>query len=262
MLGRAVEGIGLMSEIYIPDSLLLDSVTGQIDVARQRFFQTIANGVTSVVWANIDFAGSSLADLATRSATALNSGTLPLARLSGITTTQLDAAAGITFAQLASMTDVRLVGRSAGSAGVPQEIAVGTGLSLAGGTLSASGGITQTTDTWTPADGSGAGLTFSNVEAQYVKTGKNVVAAGYFTFPVTADATTALISGLPFTPATTTNNLFGGSVTFTDEATLTQVRIVANTTTARLAAAGGGALTNAILSGNTVAFTVSYVSST
>lgn len=247
--------------LFIPsEAPIIDPRTGAISFQWLKLFSDLTNGQGNIPWGNIDFTGSTLTDLATRSAAALNTGTLPLARLSSITTTQLSASAAIALSQLASMTDARLLGRSAGSAGTPQEITVGAGLSLAAGALTAT--VAPTTGTWTPADGSGAGLSFSNVEAQYVKTGKNVVAAGYFTFPVTADATTALISGLPFTPATTTNNLFGGSVTFTDEATLTQVRIVANTTTARLAAAGGSALTNATLSGNTVAFTVSYVSST
>jgi hypothetical protein len=87
--------------------------------------------ITGIPWANVSKSGSSLADLATRSAsdlssgtlpdgrfpatlpaasganlTALNasnlgSGTVPLARLSGITTSELSGTAGITSAQLA-----------------------------------------------------------------------------------------------------------------------------------------------------------------
>lgn len=55
----------------------------------------------AIDWTKISKAGSSLADLTTRSAADLSSGTLLLARLSGITTTQLAAAAGILLAQLA-----------------------------------------------------------------------------------------------------------------------------------------------------------------
>lgn len=47
----------------------------------------------------------------------------------------------ILLADFANMTDARLLGRSAGSAGIPQELTVGDGLALAGGSLSASLGF-------------------------------------------------------------------------------------------------------------------------
>jgi len=46
----------------------------------------------------------------------------------------------ITYAKIQNVTDARLLGRSAGSAGSAQEITVGSGLSLSGGTLTATGG--------------------------------------------------------------------------------------------------------------------------
>jgi hypothetical protein len=46
----------------------------------------------------------------------------------------------VLYSMMPSVTDARLLGRSAGSAGDAQEITVGTGLSLSGGTLSATGG--------------------------------------------------------------------------------------------------------------------------
>ena len=42
---------------------------------------------------------------------------------------------GVTYAKIQHVTDARLIGRSAGTNGVPQEITVGAGLSLAGGAL-------------------------------------------------------------------------------------------------------------------------------
>ena len=50
------------------------------------------------------------------------------------------AARAVTAGKFFSVTDNRLLGRSAGSNGDVQEIAIGTGLSLSGGTLSATGG--------------------------------------------------------------------------------------------------------------------------
>jgi hypothetical protein len=52
--------------------------------------------------------------------------------------------------------------------------------------------------TWTPIDSSGAALSFSSVTGKYTKIGNMVSVYGVFTFPVTADATSALIGGLPF----------------------------------------------------------------
>jgi hypothetical protein len=64
---------------------------------------TIATGswnATAIAWAKVDKTGSSLADLATRSAGDLNSGTLPLARLSGITNTEISNSAAIAYSKL------------------------------------------------------------------------------------------------------------------------------------------------------------------
>lgn len=43
---------------------------------------------------------------------------------------------GVTYAKIQHVTDARLIGRSAGTNGIPQEITVGSGLTLSSGTLS------------------------------------------------------------------------------------------------------------------------------
>jgi hypothetical protein len=55
--------------------------------------------------------------------------------------------------------------------------------------------------TWTPTDGSGAGLTLTiSGTAKYVKIGRFVFfAVSQITYPSTANTSTAFISGLPFT---------------------------------------------------------------
>ena len=53
--------------------------------------------------------------------------------------------------------------------------------------------------TWTPTDASGAGLSFSNLDAYYTKIGRMVYAYCRITYPATANANTATIGGLPFT---------------------------------------------------------------
>ena len=52
--------------------------------------------------------------------------------------------------------------------------------------------------TWTPADASGAGLTFTSVTAKYTRIGRQVTATVVLTFPITTNASQSAISGLPF----------------------------------------------------------------
>lgn len=61
--------------------------------------------------------------------------------------------------------------------------------------------------TWTPTDGSGAGLSFTDVTGTYTKFGRLVTCFFALTFPATASASSARISGLPFTVLTGTSGL-------------------------------------------------------
>lgn len=60
------------------------------------------------------------------------------------------------------------------------------------------GVVVPTSGTWTPADGSGAGLTFSGVSCQYVKMGELVFIQGSLEYPSTSDSNISNITGLPF----------------------------------------------------------------
>ena len=53
--------------------------------------------------------------------------------------------------------------------------------------------------TWTPVDGSGAGLAFTVTDAVYTREGNMVFASASVTYPITANAAGAAIGGLPFT---------------------------------------------------------------
>jgi hypothetical protein len=66
--------------------------------------------------------------------------------------------------------------------------------------------------TWTPTDGSGAGLTFTDTSNNcfYTKIGNVVTACFNVTYPSTADGSFARIAGLPFTSKATTGNPQGG----------------------------------------------------
>lgn len=53
--------------------------------------------------------------------------------------------------------------------------------------------------TWTPIDASGAALTFTGVSASYQQWGRRVEVQWALRYPSTADGTSALVGGLPFT---------------------------------------------------------------
>lgn len=80
-----------------------------------------------------------------------------LAALNTVGTSQIDADS-VTYAKIQNVTDARLLGRSAGSAGDCQEITVGSGLSLSGGELSATGG-SATGSFGITIDGGGTAIT-------------------------------------------------------------------------------------------------------
>lgn len=113
--------------------------------------------------------------------------------------------------------------------------------------------------TWTPADGSGASLSFTTVEGHYVKVGQLVSVAATLTYPSTANGSAAKISGLPFTLANTTNNIYVSVLVNSSGSTMIAVIGVKNTTTATLNnAQSESPFTNANMSTLTLRFTLTY----
>lgn len=89
-----------------------------------------------------------------------------------------------------------------------------------GGTGSANKLSDVETGTWTPTDGSGAGLTLSVNASSYTKIGRLCYIYTYITYPSTSNGSTQALGGLPFTTK--------GSATY---AQLT-VRVTSNTVSA------------------------------
>jgi hypothetical protein len=54
------------------------------------------------------------------------------------------------------------------------------------------------TESWTATDASGANLTFSTAEGEYMKIGNIIITFAYFVYPVTANGDQALVGGLPY----------------------------------------------------------------
>jgi hypothetical protein len=99
--------------------------------------------------------------------------------------------------------------------------------------------------TWTPADGSGAGLTFTVTGAKYTRIGRLVTCQMQITYPTTASAAQATISGLPFQSGSVTTNGYLGSTAAVGVA----IQVATNATSGTmLNAIGASTVTNATLS--------------
>jgi hypothetical protein len=111
--------------------------------------------------------------------------------------------------------------------------------------------------TWTPADASGASLTFTSVTARYTKIGNVVHITADLTYPTTADVSQAKISGLPFAPAVS------GVLTFANPGVVATGAgfgwTDAASTTATLVAQNNTSKTNANLSTLRLYFTGTYI---
>lgn len=112
---------------------------------------------------------------------------------------------------------------------------------------------------WTPADASGAGLTFTqNAQANYVKNGRMVTATADITWPSTANGSNASVT-LPFAPLT--GAAVACSIGFqTFAATFTAATSSAGVAQIFMFSTAGAAITNANLSTKRVNLTCNYIS--
>lgn len=111
---------------------------------------------------------------------------------------------------------------------------------------------------WTPVDGSGAGLAFTVQSATYTKRGKDIIANVALTFPTTANGSPAVIGGLPFAAEAGGVSRFGGIVTYTDVGTPITLLIGDNTKAFNVYNYSGGATANSSLSGKSIRATFIY----
>jgi hypothetical protein len=115
--------------------------------------------------------------------------------------------------------------------------------------------------TWTPVDGSGASLSFTDTSGNcfYTKVGNVVTACFIVTYPSTASGSFARIGGLPFTSKTTTSNPQGGFFTEQSFSAGATISISSNATSFIILTSGVVAIaTNANLSTKTLKGVVVY----
>ncbi len=123
----------------------------------------------------------------------------------------------------------------------------------AGNTLNATGGLTSQTGptAWTPADASGAALTFGGVSAQYTKIGNMVFAYAFWNYPSTSDTNSAQFNGLPINMANA-NYARQCTLNFTGATTAIHLLGTAGGDTVGFYTSAGAQLQNIALSGQSV----------
>jgi hypothetical protein len=117
--------------------------------------------------------------------------------------------------------------------------------------------------TWTPVDGSPASLTFTiSGTATYIKVGRICTVCAFVTWPSTATGNIARIAGLPFTTASTTENMQGGSISQTSYTTSgIYLQVSTNATNIVFLNTSETLLVNSDLSTKSVRFNATYITS-
>jgi hypothetical protein len=122
------------------------------------------------------------------------------------------------------------------------------------------------TGTWTPTDGSGAGLSFTGVSAIYTKVGRLVTVCFALTFPTTANTAHITIAGLPYAVSSGTTNAGAGAFSYTNSSSTFIVGALftpsAGATTINLYTANGATIGNNQFSAAVFRVTFTYTSST
>ena len=103
--------------------------------------------------------------------------------------------------------------------------------------------------TWTPTDGSGAGLVLTVANASYTKVGRLVEASFAITFPVTASAAAIRLGGLPFTSKAFGTSMNTVSFSVVQYATPITGEVDGNATTFLPLTFGASTIPNASMSG-------------
>jgi hypothetical protein len=114
----------------------------------------------------------------------------------------------------------------------------------------------QQSGTWTPTDGSGAGLSYATAVGAWIRHGEDMKVWGVVRWPSTSNGASAIIGGLPITPKNVGANE-SGAVVFTSHTSTVHARTLPNDTKVYLYAAGSN-ITNGGMSEHTISFTANY----
>ena len=134
-----------------------------------------------------------------------------------------------------------------------------------GGSVTPTGGVvgwgTEEIGTAAITDGSGAGLTFSNVYTNCTRKGTKAYCSVRLTYPATASGASAALTGLPFTSISALGPVFGSPLLAGPVGAAGTLALVSNGgNSVSFVAINGAPVTNATLTGATIAFTVEFES--
>jgi hypothetical protein len=116
--------------------------------------------------------------------------------------------------------------------------------------------------TWTPTDASGASLVFTGPAGIYVKVGQQVTVVGTLTYPTTANASQAVIGGLPFIAHPAVSGP-GATIAYI-QATVPLPTMLSSSGSVSLNmyATGGAVVTNTTMSQRVLSFSMAYRTNT
>ena len=112
--------------------------------------------------------------------------------------------------------------------------------------------------TFTPTDGSGAGLSFTGAAGTYIKVGGQVTCWGILNYPTNSDATPAAVQGLPFPFGANNVDRVGGPVVYNNFGGYLSVLGVTSNSKVQIFKTTGSGPTNAQLSAQSIWFSVTY----
>lgn len=168
-------------------------------------------------------------------------------------------AGGSNTPQLGTVTGVTILGNDGWADQIVPNVVPSTGITIGTGTNKVLSGVSNVT--FTPIDASGASLTFvpGGTAAIYSTFGPGRVSGNMIvTYPVTIDASNAVIGGLPITASSSISSRGGAVIAYTDSAAVLYAFLLDNTTTIRIYKAAGVQATNADLSGKTISINFNY----
>jgi len=131
-------------------------------------------------------------------------------------------------------------------------VATATSVNFGGSALS-----TYVQGSWTPTDGSGAGLVFTSVAGSYTQIGNLVTMTGNVTYPSTANTNAAVISGFPVSCGGSGKD--GGVINFSGVSSAAYILLNGGAgpgTTASIYTNVGAAVQNVAMTGSTLYFQV------
>jgi hypothetical protein len=121
-------------------------------------------------------------------------------------------------------------------------------------------GTCNAVGTWTPTDGSGAGLSLTVTDANYVVNGKICTVSASITYPTPIPSTAnAQINGLPCTAKSGTNPVAGGAPSYTTYNTATTLALIQNSTQINFFSLAGAAIENTTIAGKQFTFTFTFI---